>query len=186
MILLSFEQVRRGLDAEFQPLEPMLTGFRILPASISLEEITACEKQLQVIFPLKFKDIISKYDFGNLTIGSIVFSSSGNYLDELLEINMLFKQNINNMEDIKKFILIAISDPYLYFLDLNSSEIFGLDRDLNFDKRFFISSNFESFIQAIGTIILLRDPLESNCELAMQICNEIGSINIGFWKYLAS
>lgn len=35
MVLLSLEQIRERLDVEFEPLEPILTGFRMLQVSIS-------------------------------------------------------------------------------------------------------------------------------------------------------
>ncbi|MGR0306645.1 hypothetical protein [Acinetobacter beijerinckii] len=185
MVLLSLEQIRERLDVEFEPLEPILTGFRMLQASISSLEISTYETKFNVIFPLSFKNIISKYNFGDFTIGPIVFGCSVNYLDELIELDKLFNQNLDNKRDIKEFIVVAVSDPYLYLLDLRSSNIFALDSDLSLENRFFIALNFEKFIQGIGTLMLLRDTSNSENELAIQICKELGSECVDFWKTLS-
>lgn len=102
----------------------------------------------------------------------------------MIELDKLFNQNLDNKRDIKEFIVVAVSDPYLYLLDLRSSNIFALDRDLSLENRFFIALNFEKFIQGIGTLMLLRDTLNSENELAIQICKELGSECVDFWKTL--
>lgn len=87
MALLTLQEIKDGLDREFLPLEPMLLGLRMIEKETSLDTIEHCENHLAVKFPSSFRNLIAAFDFGQLTIGPVVFCSSGDYLAELITLN---------------------------------------------------------------------------------------------------
>ncbi|MFL6635309.1 MAG: hypothetical protein ACJ8HJ_23640 [Massilia sp.] len=60
--LLSIDDIKAGLDKEFLPLEPMLTGFRLIEKVTPSSAIEDAEKKISIRFPDDFREIIAKYD----------------------------------------------------------------------------------------------------------------------------
>src|ERR1700722_3462660 len=82
-MLLGLEEIQRRLDEMFQPLEPELTGLRLIAESQSPARLKQCESALQVVFPATFKRLVLTYDFGRLTIGPTSFGDVGDGLVRL-------------------------------------------------------------------------------------------------------
>jgi hypothetical protein len=71
------------LDQQYLSLESMLVGFRLIERPAPAVAIEHAEKTLAVAFPEDFRELIARFDFGNLTIGPIVFGMCGDYLAEI-------------------------------------------------------------------------------------------------------
>ncbi|NAG47406.1 hypothetical protein GUC42_24695 [Escherichia coli] len=65
-MLLSIEDIKSGLDKEFLPLEPMVTGLRLVGKITEIDEVEDTEKRLGVTFPDTFSSLIRQYNFGYL------------------------------------------------------------------------------------------------------------------------
>lgn len=181
-MLLSIEDIKSGLDKEFLPLEPMITGFRVIEKRTKADEIENIGKRLGVAFPDSFSSLICRYDFGHFTIGQIVFSSSGDYLNDLLNINTGNWWGEGQRPNNK--IVVAISDPYTFILDVDSESISAFTSDLNWHDAKIISSDFTLFFYGIGTIFLLRSK-KSPQIIANQVSKAVGSQYNEFWLKLA-
>ena len=71
MSLLTIQQIQRGLDAEYLPMEPALRGYRLVAGGVSASARIECERGLGTTFPTAFRDAIEAFDFGWLTIGPV-------------------------------------------------------------------------------------------------------------------
>lgn len=184
MKLLSFEEIQKGLDNEFIPLEPMLKGYRLNKGGLDENVLSKCESTLSLGFPPDFRRLISIYDFGNLTIGPVAFCATGDYSSELIEYNEHVvwwgeSQRPSNL------IMIANSDPFAILLDVNTGDILAMDLELGWQNSVKISENFENFVKGIGTVILLRNAADDKEKLARLVHDVTGSQNINFWITLA-
>lgn len=181
-MLLSIEDIKSGLDKEFLPLEPMVTGLRLVGKITEIDEVEDTEKRLGVTFPNTFSSLIRQYNFGYFTLGPIIFGSSGNYLNDLLDINSGVWWGRGQKPNDK--IVIAISDHYTFILDVKNESVSVITSELNWDDAKVISSNFYLFFCGIVTIFLLRNQ-QSSEEIAKQVSNAVGSQYNEFWFKLA-
>ena len=186
MNLLSIEDIRIGLDKEFLLLEPDLDGLRLIPSVLSEAELSRCETQLEVKFPFGFREIISNYDFGRLTIGTVMFSNKGSYLEELLFMNGSVVWWNGEKERPRDFLMIATSDPYIFLLNVKSGKVYAFDRETGHDSKFCVAVDFTRFFQGIGTVFLMRGKEGSDMVLGEKVSAEVGSDYDLFWISLAS
>jgi hypothetical protein len=184
--LLSIEEIKAELDREFIPLEPMLTGFRLIEKNTSESAIKAAEKKLiSTSFPYGFRELITKFDFGNLTIGPIVFCSTGDYLAELIELNsnvMWWGQG----QRPENLIMIGNSDPFAILLNTQSGSVYALDSEIGWIKSKKISDDFFGFFSALGAVVLTRNQTLDRRKLAAEISEDVGGEDFEFWLRLAN
>ena len=121
MSLMTVTDIRDGLEREFLPLEPMLSGFRLVSGGVSSPAVRECERQLGVTFPDDFRALIQTFDFGNLTIGPVAFCETGNYLERLIRWNTGERWWGDGARPESQ--VIAISDPYTILLDAANDTI---------------------------------------------------------------
>lgn len=183
--LLSVEEIKAELDREFTPLEPMLTGFRLIEKNTPDSAIKSAEKLISTNFPNGFRELIAKFDFGNLTIGPVVFCSSGDYLAELVELNLnvMWWGGGQRPENI---IMIGNSDPFAILLNTSSGSVYALDSETGWKKSKKISDDFFGFFSALGTVVLTRNQTLDRRKLAEEILEEIGAEDFEFWLRLAN
>ncbi|BBB64203.1 hypothetical protein UNDKW_5930 (plasmid) [Undibacterium sp. KW1] len=184
MKLLSIEKIQAGLDKEFFPLEPMLSGYRIIRKILPEDKVAKTEATLGVKFPNEFRTIISEFDFGMLTIGPIVFCAKGDYIQELIDLNTSVcwwreGQRPENM------IMIGNSDPFTILLDVNSGCVFAMDPEVGWEKSKIIAGNFLDFFRGIGTAMLMRNEIDDRRGLAQGIFENVKSEDLEFWSQLA-
>ncbi|WP_371764996.1 SMI1/KNR4 family protein [Massilia sp.] len=185
MKLLSVEEIKAELDREFTPLEPMLTGFRLIEKNTPDSAIKSAEKLISTNFPYGFRELIAKFDFGNLTIGPVVFCSSGDYLAELVELNLnvMWWGGGQRPENI---IMIGNSDPFAILLNTNSGSVYAFDSENGWEKSKKISDDFFGFFSALGTVVLTRNQTLDRRKLAEEILEEVGAEDFEFWLRLAN
>lgn len=185
MTLLPLNDIQQGLDKLFLSLEPDLTGFRLLPSSTNHTEIACFEQQLNLTLPIDFKEIIQQFDFGNLTIGPVVFSACGDYLAELFEFNESLNWWGTTDSRPQNYLMVATADIYLILMDVTNGRIFAFDREAHWQSLRVIAGSFSIFIQAVGSVMLQRHPDKNNNSLAAKICTSIQGEDISFWEFLA-
>ena len=183
--LLSVEEIKAGLDREFIPLEPMLTGFRLIEKNTPESAIKSVEKLISTRFPDSFRELIAKFDFGNLTIGPVVFCATGDYLTELIELN----SNVTwwgQGQRPENLIMIGNSDPFAILLNTHSGSVCALDSEFGWGKSKKISDDFFGFYSALGTVVLTRNQTLDHRKLAAEILEEVGGEDFEFWLRLAN
>lgn len=182
--LLTIEEVRRGLDAEFLPLEPGLTGLRLIVGGSSADALTQVQNRLNFQFPEAFNRIASEFDLGDLAIGPVSFCGSGDYLSELLQLN----------EDVKwwgqgarpaDWLMVANSDPYAFLLNATSGRVSAFDHDRGWSQAVDVAEDFEYFLRGVGTVMLLRAQVVDVGSLARKVAKEAGAVDEEFWSFLA-
>lgn len=183
--LLSVEEIKAELDREYALLEPMLTGFRLIEKNTPDSAIKSAEKLISTNFPDGFRELIAKFDFGNLTIGPVVFCSSRDYLAELVELNLnvMWWGGGQRPENI---IMIGNSDPFAILLNTDSGSIYAFDSETSWKKSKKISDDFFGFFSALGTVVLTRNQTLDRRKLAEEILEEIGAEDFEFWLRLAN
>lgn len=185
MKLLSVDDVRAGLDRQFLPLEPMFVGFRLIERPPPANAIEHAEKTLAIAFPDDFRELIARFDFGNLTVGPIVFGTSGNYPAEITRLNLEAGwwgpgKRPDNL------LMIANSDPFAILSDTRSGCVYALDPELGLHRTCKIADSFLSFFLGLGTIVLMRQQVEDRYGLATAVSAGVGSGHTGFWLQMAS
>lgn len=142
--LLSVEEIKAELDREYALLEPMLTGFRLIEKNTPDSAIKSAEKLISTNFPDGFRELIAKFDFGNLTIGPVVFCSSRDYLAELVELNLnvMWWGAGQRPENI---MMIGNSDPFAILLNTDSGSVYAFDSETSWKKSKKISDDFFGF-----------------------------------------
>lgn len=184
MKLMNLDEIQKGLDEEFLPLEPILEGFRLEESGLKSDVLDKLEVRISVLFPSEFRRIISKYDFGNFTIGPIAFCATGDFVEELIK----FNESVAWWGEGSKpanLMMIANSDPYAIILDVNSGEVLAIDPQVDASKAITIASGFNAFIKGVGSIFLLRNNTVSKEGLAKCINDMVGSHDESFWLFLA-
>lgn len=184
MGLLSIEEIRKGLDKEFLPLEPMLSGFRLVKHELPEQLVVNVENQLSVTFPAKFREMIQSYDFGKLTIGPIAFCGTGDYLKELIESNVSVLWWGEGKRP-HNLVMVANSDPFAILLDVNTGALLAMDAERGWQNSKIIAADFEEFLRGVGTVMLRRNEIADKETLAQAIVVAVGGQDLDFWYGLA-
>ncbi len=185
-MLLNIDEIKAKLDAEFLPLEPMLSGYRMIDSTIVSDELEGLEKSLNTRFPGEFRNLVFRYDFCNLTIGPIFFGTTGDYIKTLKEYNLSEQTKEWTLGPRPNHIvLIADSDPYAICLNCENGHVLAFLHEESLKESVTISSSFELFFRGIGTVILMRTEVEDRYELATQVAAELESQDDDFWMQLA-
>lgn len=189
--MLEISEIQTRLEDQFLPLEPMLTGFRLLPSRVTQEDIKRFKLQLNVVLPEQFESMLQRFDFGRLTIGPIAFCNTGEFLAWLCE---------NNQDDPANeypwwgsgarpsdLLLIADSDPYAVLLNCNAGIVSVFKHGEPWkDQMIVVANAFELFIRGLGTTFLERSEQGGNSSLADEVSIEVGGGRANaFWHWLA-
>lgn len=184
MKLLSVDDIRAGLDRQYSPLEPALVGFRLIERPAPAGAIKHAEQALAVAFPENFRELIARFDFGNLTIGPIVFGICGDYLAEIAGLNQKTGW-WGRGERPDNLLMIANSDPFAILMDTRSGCVYALDPELGPQGTYKIADTFLSFFLGVGTTVLMRQQVEDRSGLATAVSVGVGSEHAPFWHELA-
>lgn len=184
MILLSVDEIKHGLDREFLPLEPMLTGLRLIDGGVSDDALEAFESTMGVKLPISFREIVKSYDFGRLTIGPVAFCNGGDYLVELKKINSIVPWWGGDLRP-NSLLMVANSDPFAILINLDDGEVLAMDVELGWQKAQSIARSFDLFVKGIGTTMLRRDRNVDPDVLSKGISAEVGSVEQAYWLQLA-
>jgi hypothetical protein len=184
MTLLTFDEIKQGLDQQFLPLEPMLTGLRLVDGGVLDEALDSCESQLSVAFPTSFRSTVKAFDFGKLTIGPIVFCNTGDYLRELKRVNTEITWWGNGGRP-DNLLVVANSDPYAIFLNCEMDELFALDADIGWQKAKKIAKGFDNYVRGIATIMLRRTNMRDFVSLAQAVMSDVDGTDLAYWSQLA-
>ncbi|WP_152980572.1 SMI1/KNR4 family protein [Stenotrophomonas ginsengisoli] len=176
-MLLKISEIEEKLNYRFSPLEPMITGMRLLPGGLSGLEISELQDFAKPTLPGDFKLLLERYDFGNLTIGPVYFSISGHYVRDVIRMTDALCLP-------RGLLFIAGSDPDDFALNLISGEILLLDREI-LKIGPVIAKSFEKFLRGLGTAMLRRGEGDNHM-LATSIAREVASQDEGFWRRLVA
>lgn len=191
-MLLDVESIQMRLDEQFLPLEPMLTGMRLITKNNQKFGLAECEHRLGITFPSAFVALTTQFDFGQLTIGPVAFGNRGDYFAWLVDTNQNDLQNdlawwsgANRPEGL---VMIANSDPFAIVLDTTSAKVLAFSHGSDSaNKNFTIAEGFDHFVRGVGTAMLERNPDGGNEDLARNIASSVGvDKNNRFWLWIAS
>jgi hypothetical protein len=184
MKLLSVYEIKAGLEQEFLSLEPMLVGFRLVETTMPESAIECAEKTISTPFPQDFRELIARFDFGNLTIGPVVFGTSGDYLCELTELNRTIRWWGNSARP-ANLLMVGNSDPFAIIMDTCSGFVYELDPECGVQGARKIADSFLRFFLGLGTVMVKRYQGENYSGLAMSVSEAVGGVYDGFWLNLA-
>ncbi|MBS9773903.1 MAG: SMI1/KNR4 family protein [Tenacibaculum sp.] len=183
-MIYSIIKIKSKLDDEFLPLEDEITGLRLIDKCTKIEDINNFENKLEISLPQSFKNLISKYDFGNFEICNIQFGYEDNYLTILEKLNSeadSFNKWWQGDKRPNNIIFIANSDPYTILLDCSNGYVYAMLSDDKWLEWRIVSTDFELFLRSIGTIFLNRD--NDFSEEIVKIIQENNSKDNEFWEY---
>jgi hypothetical protein len=191
-MLLEIESIQRRLDERFLPLEPMITGIRLVTKGNQECALAECELELGISFPPSFIGLTTKFDFGDLTIGPIAFGYGGDYFAWLVDSNQRSSPDDPawwpGADRPEGYVMIASGDPVAILLDTKSERILSFSHlsDVAIES-FVIADRFDYFVRGVGTAMLERNPDGGNEDLARDIAYSVGvNPNNGFWLSLTN
>jgi hypothetical protein len=164
-ILIDFPEIQIELEKLFnlipEKLKENCQEERLKSSKLSLKDINKICVGCNVNLPDSFKDILLRYDLGDLTLGGIWFGSKENFVDYILNHNA---QNQHypwwgNENRPNNYLLVADSDGYLILLNTQTEEIFAFLRSESFDKAQLIANKFDLFFRAAATIYIYQGNL---------------------------
>jgi len=88
-MIYTLSEIQKKLDEIYMALAN--DGFdqmRLVSKKTHENTILRAECRLNIKFPLEFKELVSKYDFGKFEINNIAFGHTGNYMKELISFNV--------------------------------------------------------------------------------------------------
>ncbi|QDU73731.1 hypothetical protein Pan97_07300 [Bremerella volcania] len=188
---LEIAEIQSRLDEQFVPLEPILTGFRLVSSEVTQEDIDRFQQQLDVVLPKHFQAMLRRFDFGCFTLGPIAFCNTGDFLSWTYQ---------NNRGDFANeypwwgsgtrpdnLLLIANSDPYAVLLNCNDETISVFKHGEAWsDHEIIVAKDFELFIRGLGTVFLMRNAEGGNSLLADEVSIEAGGgKGNAFWRWFA-
>lgn len=192
MDLLVFHEIQKQLDEKFLPLEPTITGMRLVPKIAAESQIQQCQNDLRGEFPAAFRNVVSRFDFGNFALGPVTFCYQGEYFQWLAD---------HNDEKLPRHLawwsaetrptglmLVADSDPYAIVLHTLKGQVSAFVHGETVPLGLFvIASDFDLFVRGLATAMLNRVPNGENERLAQLIAAAVGvDQNNPFWKWLAA
>lgn len=190
-MLLELTEIQTRLDEQFLPLEPMLTGFRLVTSPVTQADVERMERQLGVVFPVACSSLVRRFDFGRFTIGPMQFGYSGDFLAEVVEMNQEGEADGNcwwgGGARPRDLLLIAGSDPNSLLLNCRTGTVSALQ---NWEPwpagEIVVAQDFERLLRGLGTAFLQRNPAGGNAELADEVSRDVGvGEENSFWRWLA-
>lgn len=174
--LKTMQEIQRDLDHTFLPLEARgITGMRLIDGGLPKETIGYFEARVGTPpWPVDFKELLNRYDFGQLTLGLVHFCGNGHYLNDLVKLN-------GNRDRPSDLLLIAVSDPHLILLNLKQGSVLALDNGLDWGAAVPIARTFELFMRGIGTLAEARARREATPSLAETIAACVGVPDSRYW-----
>lgn len=179
MALLSLDEIQQELDEKFIPLEPMLTGLRLLSRQTSDSPRNRWMEQPGAVLPGGLLELASQFDLGRLTIGPVTFGARGDYTNDL------DSYNAEVLEDQPDLIVFALSDPFSYALGRDGA-VYALDPEDDSLSNGAVASSVEQFLRGVGTVFLRRTDVPDKAALANEVADQVGASNRQFWRWLAS
>lgn len=180
MKLLDVSEIKNGLDELFIPLEAEMDmfGYRLLPSYLKTQDIIDFEASVLMDIPSDFSRWVLEYDFSDLSVCNVQFGSNHqlSYLQHLINLN---DGNDNRYKEHHKLI-IAMTDPYTFFLDLSNGRISAWTSEIDMNDAQVIAQNFNSFMMALGNIFILKRAVDDTILLA-EINRLTNSYDPTFW-----
>jgi hypothetical protein len=184
MTLLSMQEIKQGLDKEFLPLEPMLTGLRLIEGGFSDGALYEFERSMNLLLPVAFREIVKEYDFGKLTIGPVVFCNMGDYLAELTKLNSKVAWWGSGIRP-ANLLMVANSDPFAILLNLENGEVLVMDVEQGWQASSTVAHSFDLFLKGVGTTMLRRNQSTDRVALGLDVASDVGSSDQAYWLQLA-
>jgi hypothetical protein len=181
--LMTIDEIQQELDREFLPLEPMVTGLRLINGGVSELALVAYENQLNIALPDAFRKIVKTFDFGRLTIGPIVFCKTGDYLRELVQLNTETNWRSVSEARSRNLLVIANSDPYTIALDLGSGNLMAADGEIDWLQVTCIAKTFDLYLRGIGSAMLRRNGCKNKETLAQDLSVQVDG-DLAYWSQL--
>ncbi len=179
MTLKTMQEIQRGLDSTFLPLEARgLTGMRLIDGGLPEGTIDHFEERLCTPpWPADFREFLNRYDFGRLTLGPVAFCGNGHYLNDLVTLN-------GRRGRPSELLVIASSDPHLILLNLKDGSVLALDNELGWEAAMPVARTFELFMRGLGTMAEARVRRAAPPSLAKTIAAGVGVPDSPYWLTL--
>lgn len=179
-MLLSFEEIRQGLDEKFVPLEPMLTGLRLLPNADCRTPLGRWSDESSAALPGGLREMAERFDLGRLTIGPVTFGNRGDYAHDL---DLYNPQQAADVE--LGFLVFAISDPFSVAISRKDGSIYVIDPE-KIEPEGPIASSVAQFLRGLGTVFLKRTEVLDKISLADEVAGAVDSSSEWFWRWLSN
>lgn len=188
-MLLEVAVIQARLDEQFLPLEPMLTGFRLVPSLLSDEDLERFQQQLGVVLPGHFRSMLLRFDLSGFTIGQVAFCNTGDFLSWTFENNRGDLANENPWWGLgtrpNDLLLVANSDHYAVLLSCSEGAVCVFEHGESWsDHAIVVAKNFGLFVRGLGTAFLERSDDGGNSAMSDEISIEVGGGkgNV-FWQW---
>ena len=198
--LLDFSDIQKKLDKLFSEIPneicSELSDLKLKQSTLSEDNLFKVESVLQISLPNTFRQLILKYDFGDLTLGGVWFGNKENYDKYLIKVNtdrvkdkqrkIYFSSWWGADKRPENCIMVGASDGYVVLLNTATEEILSYPRIKSYKSVKVIASNFKDFVRAVATVyVLIQNKVDE--QILTEIPLMIGSnIDNCFWREIIS
>jgi hypothetical protein len=154
--LLDLDTIQKRLNQEFSQCRFDIPGLRMTPSYLDDRRVSECEQDLGVKLPDRFRNLILKYSFCDLSLGGIFFGAGTDYVEILTRNNrdLEFPWWGTTETRPKDHLMIASTDGFIVLLDTRDETILAYQRGQHWMERRVIASDFDLFVRAAGTLFL--------------------------------
>ncbi|SRR5258705_149743 len=185
-MLFELTDIKRRLDEQPVPQGLDLPGLRLQASKTTEQELNSLETALTCRFPQSFRQLVLQYDFGDLTLGGVVFGTTGDYGSYLRQNNLNSDFPWWRQGKRPPYIVVAGTDGYEILISLTTGEICAFLRTEEWTNNQRIAKDFELFVRGSGTVYLARKTAGDKRDFGIKVSREVGGItDYPFWPELA-
>lgn len=187
--LLTIQELEAALEDEFGPLEPDLTGLRLVRPGIGQTSVLGLQRRLDVELPTSFASTLTEFNLGSLTIGPTVFGHETDYADVLLGANIEPVVPWWGTGDRPtSMVMFGNSDPFALIIDCKTGAVLALQHGQGLDRALIVATDFDLFLRGLGTVFVQRQREAGSHELGAMIGALAGSSaeGLAYWRELAA
>ena len=143
--------------------QELVNRLQLLESTLSDSELKYVESTLEISLPNDFYQMVLKYEFGGLIIGSLTFGYPQKYSQTLIDDNdedLDYPWWGTNNKRPMNFLRVAGTDGWVVLLDTNTGKLYAFLRTSIWERHEFIAPDFNLFVCAMGTIYLATQSAE--------------------------
>lgn len=187
-MLLSLQEIQRKLLELYEQTEREISELNMSNSTLVEKDIEVTAKELEVVFPRAFVEVVLSYDFGNLNVGGVFFGYSGSYINFLKKYNegIAPERWWARGKRPVGMLMVAATDSYVILMECQTGAIFAFLRGADWSVEGLIATSFEHLVRGAGTVYFGRKKAEDIAAYGREVGSLCGAgEGISFWSELA-
>jgi len=158
---------------------------------MSPDEFNALSHELNYDFDDDFRETVTAYEIGGVSLGGIWFGQGGEYLRCLKRMNIRSGHDevwwADDLDRPLSYLMIASTDSYIVLLDSENGFVFSFERGRCWHTMDKVADSFSLLIRGAGSLFLRRKLAVNKKALGRNVAKQVGGNMVfdQFWVGLA-